>query len=85
MANEQEGPSKIACGIVAILIGSLGIHKFIMGQTTAGIIMLLVTLLTCGVGATVMWVIGIVEGIIYLTKSDEDFYQTYVVEKKAWF
>jgi TM2 domain-containing membrane protein YozV len=83
MPTEQEGPNKVACGVVAILLGTLGIHKFMMGQTTAGIIMLLVSL-TC-VGSWVMWVIGIVEGIIYLTKSDEDFYQTYVVEKKAWF
>jgi TM2 domain-containing membrane protein YozV len=85
MAKEQEGPSKVACGVVAILIGCLGVHKFMMGQTTPGLIMLLVTLLTCGVGYVVMAVIGLIEGIIYLTKSDEEFYQTYVVEKKAWF
>ncbi len=32
-----------------------------------------------------MHVIGFAEGIIYLTKSDQDFYQTYAVEKKQWF
>lgn len=32
-----------------------------------------------------MWIIGLIEGIIYLTKSDEDFYQAYAVEKKEWF
>ena len=83
MAVEQEGPNKIACGIVAIFLGAFGIHKFMMGQTTPGLIMLLVSL-TCA-GYFVMGVIGLVEGIIYLTKSDEDFYQTYVIEKKAWF
>ncbi|MEX0716039.1 MAG: hypothetical protein WD066_05605 [Planctomycetaceae bacterium] len=31
------------------------------------------------------WAIGLVEGIIYLTKSDEEFYQTYIVGKKEWF
>jgi TM2 domain-containing membrane protein YozV len=76
---------KIAAAICAILIGSLGVHKFILGNTTAGLIMLLVTLLTCGIGGLVMHVIGIAEGIIYLTKSDADFYQTYVVEQKGWF
>ena len=76
---------KIAAGICGILVGSLGIHKFILGLTTPGLIMLLVTLLTCGVGALPMSIIGIVEGIIYLTKSDEEFYQTYGVEKKGWF
>jgi len=76
---------KVAAAICAILLGWLGIHKFILGLTTPGVIMLLVSLLTCGLGAVVMSVIGLVEGIIYLTKSDEDFYQTYVVEKKEWF
>ena len=76
---------KIAAGICGILLGSLGIHKFILGQTTPGIIMLLVTLLTCGIGGGVMGIIGIIEGIIYLTKSDEEFYQAYGVEQRGWF
>ena len=76
---------KIAAGICGILLGSLGIHKFILGFTTPGIIMLLVTILTCGVGAVPMYVIGLIEGIIYLTKSDEEFYQLYAIDKKEWF
>jgi TM2 domain-containing membrane protein YozV len=76
---------KIAAGIVAILLGSLGVHKFILGYTTEGIIMLLVTVLTCGLGAMVTSIIGIVEGIIYLTKSDEEFVRTYIQSKKGWF
>ncbi len=76
---------KMVAGILGILLGSLGIHKFYLGMTTPGLIMLLVTLLTCGFGAAVTHVIGIIEGILYLTKSDADFYQTYVVEKKQWF
>jgi TM2 domain-containing membrane protein YozV len=70
---------KIAAGICGILIGSLGIHKFILGLTTPGLIMLLVTVLTCGFGGIVMGLIGLIEGIIYLTKSDEEFYQLYGV------
>jgi TM2 domain-containing membrane protein YozV len=76
---------KIAAGICGILLGCLGIHKFILGLTTPGIIMLLVTVLTCGFGGIPMGIIGLVEGIIYLTKSDEDFYRLYAVEKKGWF
>jgi TM2 domain-containing membrane protein YozV len=82
---QNAGSNKIAAGICGILLGALGIHKFILGMTTPGIIMLLVSLLTCGFGAIPMSVIGLVEGIIYLTKSDAEFYQTYVVEKKPWF
>ena len=84
-AYRQASGTKIAAGICAILLGSLGIHKFILGMTTPGIIMLLVTLLTCGIGGAVTTVIGIVEGIIYLTKSDQEFYETYIVGKKEWF
>ena len=81
----QEGSKRIAAGICAILIGSLGVHKFILGMTKPGLIMLLVSILTCGIGAIPMSIIGLVEGIIYLTKSDADFYQTYIVGKKEWF
>jgi TM2 domain-containing membrane protein YozV len=76
---------KMVAGILGILIGGLGIHKFYLGMTGAGLTMLLVTVLTCGIGGMVMGIIGLVEGIMYLIKSDEDFYQTYVVEQKAWF
>lgn len=77
--------NRIAAGVLAILCGSLGIHKFYLGYTKEGIIMLLVTLLTFGIGATAMAVIGIVEGIFYLVKSDEEFYYTYEVGNKGWF
>lgn len=76
---------KIAAGICAILLGCLGIHKFILGYTGEAITMLLITVLTCGLGGAVMGIIGLVEGIIYLTKSDQDFVQAYVVNKKGWF
>ncbi|WP_116771773.1 TM2 domain-containing protein [Maribacter litoralis] len=80
---------KMLAGILAIIIGSLGIHKFILGYQKEGIIMLVITLVlgavTCGIGASAMWVVGIIEGIIYLTKSDEEFYNTYQVGRKPWF
>lgn len=76
---------KIAAGIVAILVGSLGIHKFILGYTKEGLILLLVTVLTCGVAAIVTSIIGIVEGVVYLTKSDEEFVRTYIQGRKTWF
>jgi TM2 domain-containing membrane protein YozV len=81
----QDQNQKLAAGICAILLGSLGIHKFILGYTTEGVIMLLLTILTCGIAGIVMSVIGIAEGIIYLTKTDEEFVNTYVVNKKGWF
>jgi TM2 domain-containing membrane protein YozV len=77
--------NKIAAGLLGILLGYLGIHKFIMGYQSEGLVMLLVSVLTCGFAAPVIWIIGLIEGIIYLTKSDEDFIKTYVEGRKGWF
>ena len=76
-----EENKKVVAGILALLLGGFGVHKFYLGYTTAGIIQLVVTFVTCGLGA----VIPLVEGIIYLTKSDRDFYDTYQAGQKAWF
>jgi TM2 domain-containing membrane protein YozV len=75
---------KTVAGILAILLGAYGIHKFYLGNTKGGVIMLVVSLLTCGIGI-IMGPIGLIEGILYLTKSDDDFYEQYAVEKKGWF
>ncbi|PQL91681.1 TM2 domain-containing protein [Apibacter adventoris] len=84
-SNPQKENKKIIAGILGILFGSFGIHKFILGYNKEGLIMLLVSILTCGLGSTIMGPIGLIEGIIYLTKSDEDFYNTYQVNHKGWF
>ena len=76
---------KLAAGLTAIQFGTFGIHKFVLGQNMAGLITLLISLLTFGIGAGVMLVIGMVEGITYLRMADEDFYETYIVNRKAWF
>ncbi len=67
---------------LAILLGYLGVHKFFYGATSAGIIMLLLTF-TC-LGSVVIWPLAIIEGVIYLTKSPEEFHRLYRVEKKGW-
>jgi TM2 domain-containing membrane protein YozV len=72
---------KVVAGIFDILLGGLGIHKFYLGYTKEGIIQLVITVVTCGLGS----LIGFIEGIIYLTKSDEDFVATYVTGKRPWF
>jgi TM2 domain-containing membrane protein YozV len=82
---EKKDNNKMVIGILAILLGSLGVHKFMLGMTTPGIIMACVSVLSFGCLAPIMSIIGIVEGIIYLTKSDEEFQRIYVEGKKAWF
>jgi TM2 domain-containing membrane protein YozV len=71
---------KIVAGILGILLGGFGVHKFYLGYTKEGVIQLILGF-ACGIG----WVIGLIEGIIYLVKSDEEFVATYITGKKGWF
>jgi len=87
VVNENGAPvvkpenKKLVAGILAILIGSIGVHKFVLGYTKEGILQIILTIVTCGFGG----IVPLIEGIIYLTKSDEEFYQTYQVGKRGWF
>jgi TM2 domain-containing membrane protein YozV len=88
-AKPDGAEKKLVAGILGILLGTLGIHKFYLGYQKEGIIMLVVALvggtITCGVGAVAVQIIGLVEGIMYLTKSDEEFVATYITGQKGWF
>ena len=93
LSNAGGENKKILAGILAIVLGSLGVHKFILGYQKEGLILLGVSVvgyatLCLAIGAFILMItgiIGLIEGIIYLTKSDEEFYQTYQVNKKPWF
>ena len=79
---------KMLAGLLGIFLGGLGIHKFVLGYTNEGVIMLVVQILgwfLCGIPSLVISIIGLVEGIMYLTKSDQEFVQTYIQNKKPWF
>lgn len=79
----------VAAGLLAIFLGWLGIHKFYLGYNTPGFVMLGVSILggivTFGLASFVIWVIAIVEGVIYLTKSQSEFEQIYVMQSRDWF
>lgn len=77
----EQKSKKLVAGILGILLGGFGIHKFYLGYTKEGIIQIVITFVTCGAGSLV----GLVEGILYLTKSDDEFVATYVVGRKPWF
>jgi TM2 domain-containing membrane protein YozV len=71
---------RITAGVMGILFGSIGVHKFVLGFTGPGLIMLLSTVLTCGFATFVTYPIGLIEGIIYLAASDQEFYEMYMVQ-----
>lgn len=79
--------SRIAAGLFALFLGALGIHKFYLGYTQQGVIMLLVSLVGALiiVGPIVMAIVAFIEGIIYLMKSDSGFDRIYVKGSKEWF
>ena len=83
--KSAEDSKRVLAGILAIILGPFGVDKFILGYTTQGIILLASTIVTCGIGAAVTSIIGLIEGIIYLTKSDEEFVYMYQTNKKDWF
>lgn len=80
---------KVLAGILAILLGGFGAHKFVLGYVKEGIILLAVTLvisiMSFGFLSFLVWIFTLIEGIIYLTKSDEEFYMTYQAGKRPWF
>lgn len=65
--SQIDEKSRIAAGVLAILLGGIGVHKFYMGKIGMGILYLLF----CWTGIPAL--IGLIEGIIYLTESDEKF------------
>jgi TM2 domain-containing membrane protein YozV/cold shock CspA family protein len=78
--------NRIVAALLALFLGHWGIHKFYLGKTNAGVIML-----ACGTfgwllifPAVINWVISIIECVIYLVKSDQDFYRDYVVGDRSW-
>ena len=79
--KSSEESKRIIAGILALLLGSLGVHKFVLGYTQEGIIQLILSIVSCGI----LGVIPFIEGIIYLTKTDEEFIYTYQTNKKGWF
>lgn len=75
--------SRVVAGVLGILLGALGVHKFYLGYVGTGIVHVVLTVLI--ITAPVSSIIGLIEGIIYLTKTDEDFQSTYVENRKTWF
>lgn len=91
--TQQNAKSKTVAGVLGILLGGWGIHKFYLGYTKEGIIMLAcwivgVLLSAAMIGLILILgisIVGVIEGIIYLMKSESDFKAIYVTGRKPWF
>ena len=86
--NLSGDKNRILAALLAFVLGGIGIHKFYLGKTTAGVLMLLggtVGWITFGFVPALVYLIAFIEFIIYLLKTDGDFHRDYVVGNKSWF
>ena len=66
--TEKSDKTKIAAGLLGLFLGSIGVHKFYIGDSKAGVIRIVVTVVTCGIGG--LW--GVIEGIMILANGGVD-------------
>ncbi|QLE55346.1 TM2 domain-containing protein [Nostoc sp. TCL26-01] len=87
--NTSQPAKQLLAGYCGIVFGGFGIHKFILGYTTEGFIMLVISVVggsfSYGITLLIMQLIGLIEGMIYLNKTPEEFVDTYLVNKQNWF
>jgi len=78
----SSGSERVGHAMLAIFLGMFGVHKFAQGHSSNGAIRVGLCLLMCG---PVMLVVGVIEGIQYLSMSDAEYARTYLRRKKDWF
>ena len=72
-ARNRYPKDRLTAGLLALFLGGLGIHYFYLEKTTAGLLSILLSLCTCGIWQIIM----LIQGIIILTMTDEDFNEKY--------
>jgi TM2 domain-containing membrane protein YozV len=87
--NPSHPTKQLIAGYCGIIFGGFGIHKFIMGYPTEGFIMLVISVVggtfTYGITLLIMQLVGLIEAMIYLNKTPEEFVNTYFINKQGWF
>ena len=69
---------RVLAGVLGIVFSPFSLHRFVLGDVTGGLLRLLLCFNLGGL-------LGLIEGIIYLTKTDQQFVDEYQIGKKAWF
>ena len=68
------GKSRGVAGLLAILIGTLGIHYFYCGKTGGGFICILLSIISCGIWG----IITLIQGIMMMCMRSDEFERKYV-------
>lgn len=84
-ATTGGGKNRVTAALLAIFLGGIGAHEFYLGHSTSGLIRLAIGIVGLVILIPAASIIGLIEGIIYLTKSDEEFQRVYVSGGKEWF
>jgi len=84
-ATADAGKNRVTAALLAIFLGGIGAHEFYLGHSTSGLIILAIGIVGLVILIPAASIIGLIEGIIYLTKSDEEFQRVYVAGGKEWF
>ena len=77
-SNGPSGKSRGVAGLLALFLGSVGLHYFYLGKTNAGILFLLVFLLSCSILGVVTWIISIIQAVLFFTSTQEEFERKWV-------
>jgi TM2 domain-containing membrane protein YozV len=91
MANftPSHATKQLLSGYCGIVLGGFGVHKFVLGYTAEGFMVLVISLVggyfTYGFALLVMQLVGLIEGMIYLNKTHDEFVDTYFANKQGWF
>jgi TM2 domain-containing membrane protein YozV len=87
--NPSNTTKQLLAGYCGIIFGGFGVHKFVLGYSLEGLIMLAISAVggyfTYGFTLLIMQLVGLIEGMIYLNKSHDEFVDTYFVNKQSWF
>ena len=72
------GKSRGVAGLLALFLGCVGFHYYYMGKTSAGVLFLVATMLTCGILGVVTEIVSIIQGVLFFTSTQEEFERRWV-------
>ena len=72
------GKSRGVAGLLALLLGWCGLHYFYIDKTKAGVLFLLIAIVSCGIFGTITWVVSIIQGVLFFTSTQEEFERKWV-------
>ena len=76
--NGPSGKSRGIAGLLAILMGWCGLHYFYINKTNAGILFLLIAILSCGIFSTITFIVSVIQGVLFFTSTQEEFESRWV-------